>query len=359
MSSRNGSYKGPLVAAVLAGSWRSSNYPPLTIDQDDLQEVTPLLCRSGAAALAWRRIKDTSLATSPAGETLRDTYRHQSLRSGVHEQSVEKVFRLLREAGVDGFLIKGWAAAILYEEHDLRPAGDIDLCVRPEHHDKALAVLTDGNCSSDLHTSLAEIGERSFDDLLARTRTVPLGAENVRTLCTEDHLALLCIHLLKHGGWRPLWLCDIAAVVESLPSNFNWEMCLGKHEQRARWIACTLGLAERLLQADISRVPLTRDQMRVPEWITETLLYHWSRLFPGDALPMRPAQLMSVTLRERRDIVKSILERWPDPITATFNLKGSVNNFPRLPYQLADFLRIGVQFIFASSGKNQPESDIA
>src|SRR5687768_18489830 len=93
MSSRNGSHKGPLVAAVLAGSWRSSNYPPLTIDQDDLQEVTPLLCRSGAAALAWRRIKDTSLATSPAGETLRDTYRHQSLRSGVHEQSVEKVFR--------------------------------------------------------------------------------------------------------------------------------------------------------------------------------------------------------------------------------------------------------------------------
>src|SRR5687767_15939021 len=105
MSSRNGSHKGPLVAAVLAGSWRSSNYAPLTIDQDDLQEVTLLLCRSGAAALAWRRIKDTSLATSPAGETLRDAYRHQSLRSGVHEQSVEMVSRLLGQPGVDGFLI--------------------------------------------------------------------------------------------------------------------------------------------------------------------------------------------------------------------------------------------------------------
>src|SRR5687767_4123853 len=106
MSSRNGLHKGSMVAAVLAGSWRSFNYPPLTIDQDALQGVTPLLCRSGAAALAWRRIRDTPLATSPAGETLRDTYRHQSLRSGVHEQQVEKVFRLLREAGVDGFLIK-------------------------------------------------------------------------------------------------------------------------------------------------------------------------------------------------------------------------------------------------------------
>lgn len=359
MSYRNGSHKGSLVAAVLAGSWRSSNYPPLTIHHDELQEITPLLCRSGAGALAWKRIKDTSLATSPAGETLRDTYRLQSLRAGVHEQQVEKVFRLFREAGVDAFLVKGWAAANLYEQHDLRPAGDIDVCVRPEHYDKVLAALAESDCFTDLHTALGEIGERSFDDLLARSKTVPLGAENVRTLCTEDHLALLCIHLLKHGGWRPLWLCDIAAAVESLPSNFNWDICLGTHEQRARWITCTFGLAKGLLQADVSRVPLGRDHLRVPDWVTETVLYHWSRLFPGDALPMRAAPLMAVTLKKRRDILKGIRERWPDPITATFNLQGSVNNFPRFPYQLADFLRIGVQFVFASPGKNQPESDIA
>ena len=351
MSSRNGLHKGPLVAAVLAGSWRSSNYPPLTIDADALQEITPLLCKSGAAALAWRRIKGTPLATSPAGETLRDSYRHQSLRSGVHEQQVEKVFRLLREAGVDAFVIKGWAAAILYEQEDLRPAGDIDVCVRPEHYDKALAALADSECATDLHKVLAEIGERSFDDLLARSRIVPLGAENVRTLCTEDHLALLCIHLLKHGGWRPLWLCDIAAALESLPLNFNWEICLGKHEQRARWIACTFGLAERLLQADVSRVPLSREHLQVPEWITETVLYHWSRLFPGDMLPMQAATLMSVTLRQRRGILKGIWERWPDPITATFNLQGSVNNLPRFPYQLADFLRIGVRFVISPAVK--------
>ncbi len=350
MSSRNGSHKGPLVAAVLAGSWRSANYPPLNIGEQALEEVTPLLCRSGAAALAWRRIKDTPLASSPAGETLRQTYRHQSLKSAVHEQQVEKVFRLLREDEVDGLLIKGWAAAILYEEHDLRPPGDIDLCVRPEHHDKAVAALANSDCFIDLHTSLSEIGERSFDDLFGRSRTVALGAEQVRTLGTEDHLALLCIHLLKHGGWRPLWLCDISAAIESLPSDFNWNTCLGAHEQRARWIACTLGLAERLLHADLGRVPLDRQQMRVPDWISETVLYHWSRLFPGDALPMRAAPLMSTTLRERRDVLKGIVDRGPDPITATFNLEGSVNNFPRFPYQLADFLRNGVRFMFASSG---------
>ncbi|HKO61557.1 MAG TPA: nucleotidyltransferase family protein, partial [Pyrinomonadaceae bacterium] len=229
------------------------------------------------------------------------------------------------------------------------PAGDIDLCVRPEHRDKAVAALAGSGCFTDLHTSLSEIGERSLDDLFARSKTVPLGAEQVRVLGTEDHLALLCIHLLKHGGWRPLWLCDISAAVESLPAGFNWDTCLGTNEQRARWIACTLGLAERLLQTDLSRVPLDRQQMRVPDWISGTVLYHWSRLFPGDALPMQAAPLMSITLRERRNVFKGIVDRWPDPITATFNLQGGVNNFPRFPYQLADFLRNGFRFMFASS----------
>lgn len=359
MSSRNGLQKGPLVAAVLAGSWRSSNYPALGIDEAALEYVTPLLCRSGAAALAWRRIKHTPLASSPGAQTLRQTYRHQSLRSSMHEQQVETAFRLFREAGVDALLVKGWAAAILYEQADLRPAGDIDVCVRPEQLDRAVAALSDADLFTDLHTNLSEIGERNLDVLFARSKTVPLGNEQVRTLSPEDHLALLCIHFLKHGGWRPLWLCDIAAAVESLPLDFDWNICLGAHEQRSRWIACTFGLAERLLQADISRVPLTQDQMRVPEWITQTVLYHWARLFPGDTLPMRTAPLMSTTLRQRREILKGIVNRWPDPITATFNLQGDVNNFPRFPYQLADFLRIGFRFMFASSGRNQPESDIA
>lgn len=360
MSSRDGSQKGHLVAAVLAGSWRSSNYPTLKIDEDGLAEVTPQLSRSGAAALAWRRIKDTPLASSAAGETLQQAYRHQSLKSSLHEQHVEKVFRLLREAGVEAMLVKGWAAAKFYEQTDLRPAGDIDICVRPSDRAKARAALEKNvGCSTDLHTAFTEIGERSLQDLFARSKTVSLGAEKVRTLGTEDHLALLCIHLLKHGGWRPLWLCDISAALESLPSDFNWDVCLGVNKHRARWIGCTLGLAELLLQADIRRVPLNRDQMHVPGWISQTVLYHWSKLFPGDALPMRPAPLMAVTLRERRNILKGIVERWPDPITATFNLEGGVNNFPRFPYQLADFLLISARFVFASSHKTQLETDIA
>jgi hypothetical protein len=358
MKSRNGLHKGHLVAAVLAGSWRSSNYPRLEITEAGLDEVTPLICKSGAAALAWRRIRATSLADSEPARILCQSYRHQSLQAALHEQQVEKVFRLFREAQVEAALVKGWAASTLYDQNDLRPSGDIDLNVRPENFDQALAILGSpdaSDCSVDLHTSLSEISERSFDELLARSQLVQLGQEQIRILGAEDHFALLCIHFLKHGGWRPLWLCDISAAIESLPPHFDWDICFGTNQQRARWIVCAIGLAERLLGANVHQVPRSRKEMHVPAWVGQTVLYHWSRLFPGDSLPMRPAPLMADTLKQRRDVLKGIVNRWPDPITATFNLDGQFNDFPRFPYQLADFLRSGARFMFALPAKRQSE----
>jgi hypothetical protein len=50
---------------------------------------------------------------------------------------------------------------------------------------------------------------------------VELNGAKIRILGAEDHLRLLCLHLLKHGAWRPLWLCDVAAALESRPSSFD------------------------------------------------------------------------------------------------------------------------------------------
>lgn len=351
MGSRNGLRKGHLVASVLAGSWRPDNYPNLQVNEAELEEVIPLLCKSGAAALAWRRIKETLLADSAPANELQQSYRHQSLQSARHEQQVEKVFRVFGESALSAILVKGWAAGTLYDQDDLRPAGDIDLFVRPDDFDRAVALLSASQCSVDLHTTLSELPERSFDELLTRSQLVGLGSEKIRTLGAEDNLALLCIHFLKHGGWRPLWLCDISAALESLPTNFDWSICLGNNPQRARWIGCAIGLAGQLLGANF-KSPLSREQLHVPQWVAQTVLYHWSRLYPGDLLPMRTAPLMADTLKNRRGVVKEIINRWPDPITATFNLDGSFNDFPRFPYQLADFLRSGTRFIFRQGSRS-------
>src|SRR6266550_2592527 len=131
MTNRRDIRKGLLVATVLGGAWRSPDFPPLDITQHHLAEVTPLLCSSGVAALAWRRISNTHLRESPSVEVLHQTYQLQSLHRAIQEEQIEKVFRMLHAASVDAILAKGWAASAFYTSRDLRPCGDIDIYVRP------------------------------------------------------------------------------------------------------------------------------------------------------------------------------------------------------------------------------------
>ncbi|HAF12880.1 MAG TPA: hypothetical protein DHU55_09470 [Blastocatellia bacterium] len=358
MKSKDATRKGKLVAQVLSGAWRKSDFPALVVSERELDEVTPSLCKSGVAALSWHRISRSQLQNSPSAEVLHQAYRLQSLQSEIQEQKIEKVFRLLRQASVEAILVKGWAAAGLYTQRDLRPYGDIDICVGSKQFDaakQALSVPEAYDCSIDLHKHFSELEERTTEELFARSSMVNLGREQIRILCPEDHLALLCIHLLKHGAWRPLWLCDISAALETLAPNFDWEIFLGSDRQRASWIACAIGLAHRLLGAKIETLPLEPGLTEVPGWLVQNVLYHWSRLVPGDHLPMQAAPLMVGNLREGRHIFKAIVERWPDPITATFNLEGQFNNFPRWPYQFVDFIRIASNYLMHLPAKLQSD----
>jgi putative nucleotidyltransferase-like protein len=346
--------KGKLVATVLSGAWRSAPIESLNLSPAELNEVSPLLCASGAAALAWRRITNTPLDQASSAEVLHQAYRLQALQAAIHEQHIEKVFGLLRMASVDAVLAKGWAAAAFYPNRDLRPSGDIDICVRPADFQRAKEVLGSpeaNDCWVDLHRSFSELGDRTIDDIFARSKVVPLGHENIRILGPEDHLALLCIHLLKHGAWRPLWLCDIAAAVETLPETFDWNIFLGQVGRRAHWISCSLGLAHQLLGARIEHLPLRTEPAEVPDWLAQGVLGHWSRLFPANHLPITAAPLMTHNLSSGRNIVKGVIERWPDPITATFNLHGRFNNFPRLPYQFADFILLVTRYLLQLPAK--------
>jgi hypothetical protein len=107
MKSRDVLRKGKLVATVLSGAWRSAPFPLLTLSASELDEISPLLCVSGAAALAWRRISNTDLRQASCAEVLHQAYRLQALQTAIHEQHLEKVFRLLRAASVDAVLVKG------------------------------------------------------------------------------------------------------------------------------------------------------------------------------------------------------------------------------------------------------------
>jgi hypothetical protein len=356
MKSSESLRKGKLVADALAGAWRSSDVPTLTLSETELDIVTPLLYDSGAAALGWHRISKTTLANSPSAELLHHAYRLQSLQSEIHEQQLEKVFSLLRQAEIEAVLAKGWATAGLYSARVLRPYGDIDICIRAEQFKLAEDILNGPearDCWVDLHKHFSEIDDRTVEQLFARSRTVALGAEQIRMLGLEDQLALSCIHLLKHGAWRPLWLCDVGVIIESLPATFDWDICLGRSNTRANWIICAIGLAKHLLRADTTGLP-DKLNTELPAWLIDNVLKQWERPFAINQPPMSHPIPMADLLRHPSGLLEGLRQRWPNPILATISVNGEFNNLPRFPYQMANCIsRIGRLLINSPNGSSE------
>lgn len=347
MRGKDNSRTGRLLAATLAGSWRSSDFPPLTISESELDELVPLLCASGAAALAWRRISQTDFQHSASADILHHAARLQSLQTAMHEEKVEKTFRLLKEDSADALLAKGWAAANLYSDRDLRPSGDIDVLVRPADFKRVRELLSRpeaNDCWVDLHKSFDEFPDRSVDELFARSRLLQIGKTKIRTLGSEDLVALLSIHFLKHGGWRPLWLCDVATAIESLPPGFDWGVCLGRNPIRSRWVQCVITLAKHLLGAE-ANLPFSANPTSLPGWLIENVLRQWATPFAANQAPMNHPLPMVELIRRPSEWMKGLESRWPNAILATVSVQGSFNELPRFPYQLANCVSRAGRFV--------------
>jgi hypothetical protein len=349
MKSSTAKSRGQLVADFLAGSWRVEQSPAV-VSPPDLDLLSNLLYNSGSAGLAWWRIHQSDLATTKPGELLHQGYRLQALQSAIQEERLGVAFGLLRDASIEPKVFKGWAVARLYAHRTLRPNGDIDLVVRASDYAAAREVLSRSETPTwwiDLHNRLIELDDRPVDDLFKRSRIATHKDVQVRILSDEDHLALLAMHFFKHAAWRPSGLCDIAAMVESLSEDFDWDLCLGSGKSRRAWIASALGLAHQLLGANIDKAPEVLLSHKLPRWLLDAVLNQWGSLLPADhSLPGQPRPLFLYSLRDPRTIFRELRQRWPDPIIATFTLRGQPNNWPRLPYQLGAFVARAGQYLF-------------
>jgi hypothetical protein len=340
---------GRVVANFLAGSWRALPPDP-NISSEELKLIAPLLLQSGAAGLAWWRIRDSRLNECEPALQLRSAYQLHSLQAAIHRTEIEEVILLLNSAGVEPVLVKGWAVARLYPEEGLRPYGDIDLCFLPDQYLKAVAVLKSPDAakySVDVHEGFAKLDDLSVDELMASSEPARLGAAKFRLLGGEDQLRILCTHLLRHSAWRPMWLCDIAAAAESRPASFDWQRCLGSNEREADWVACAIGLAHQLLEARVDDTPAAQRAKRLPRWLIPDVMKNWDQPFPELYPPLSYLALppMTTYLRHPAGVLKALRTRWPDPIEATIRLRGPFNEMPRLPFQIGNALWRIVRFL--------------
>ncbi|MCA1631112.1 MAG: nucleotidyltransferase family protein [Acidobacteria bacterium] len=335
--------RGALVASLLAGSWRAESSPPPQTD-DEIAAVAPLLADSGAAALAWWRLRGAGRGASRVAEELRHAHRLNTLLCALQQEGIAEAFAALRRAGIEPVLLKGWSAARLYPDPGLRPAGDIDLFVRPEHRARARARLDGAGLSHydfDLkHTELDSLDERGRARVYSRTTLVDLSGIGVRVLGCEDQLSFLCAHLMRHGARRPLWLCDVALALETLPADFDWDRCLGDNRRPAALVTCAIKLAATLLGARLDRVPQTVINGALPRWLVPAVIESWG-VSPFAA---RDSDVLSISLRDPRRIPRAIRSRWADAVEASVRTHAPANDLPRLPFQLIDFVAQGARF---------------
>jgi hypothetical protein len=302
----------------------------------------PALVRSGASSLIWRRARDLDLPDSAALQ-LRDAYRYDTLQAAVHESRIGGTFALLRDVGIEPILVKGWAVARLYPEVGLRPYEDIDLCVRPAEHARAAAALSGREEETgivDLHKGLPELHRESLQMVYDRSQTRRLGDVAVRILGDEDHLRYMCIHMLRHGAYRGLWLCDVGVVLESVGEGFDWDYVVAGNRPQASWVRCTALLAHRLLGASLDRTPIDGAADDLPGWLAPAVLKQW-----GAREHYMGSSTMAAAFRNPAGLARALRLRWPNPIQATVGVGGSFNEFPRLPYQLGECVLRSAHFI--------------
>jgi hypothetical protein len=345
---------GETIAAVLAGAWRAAPDPIPDDLVRRLPDVAPRLLDTGCGALGWWRLRTSGVAPTDEIAALRQSFRLHALQAAQHEQALQHLLTHFSEAGLVPVVFKGWTLTGFYAEPALRPYGDIDVLVDPSEEASARAILARlprtlrGQVDLDMRVLGRFLPDRSYEDLCARASTRTLGEGRYRVLAPEDHLRLVCLHQLHHGGWRPLWLCDVAAFLEGLPSGFDWERCLQGNARLSDAVVGLVALAAELLGA---RLEPDAPRRPAPAWFREAMLRGWAT---GYQPP--PASLYALRQLGWRRGIAAVRARWPDPISSTLHLRAPFRGVPRIVLQVAECARRAAVFLRRSWRDGFPAS---
>lgn len=181
---------------------------------------------------------------------LQEEYRRIALEAVLGEAELKRLGPALREEGARVLLIKGAALkGLIYANPGLRPTDDSDWVVRTpgewEAACRALAALgyrpskgglgatwERGRFVVELHRNV--IGDERVEARVpagggggpgggadgavwARSRPAPLG-EPFWAPAPEDHLLILCAHLMKHSFEPGIWFTDLEALLRAEPA---------------------------------------------------------------------------------------------------------------------------------------------
>lgn len=242
-----------------------------------------------------------------------------------------RAFSLFREAGIEPILIKGPAAGIYYPKDDPRNSIDLDLAVSKTDFDRALTLSRSSAAAGlaiDAHKGLRHLDTRPWDDVFGDSQMVRMGGVDVRIPKPEDHLRILAVHWLNDGASDRDRLWDIFYIAHNRFAPLDWDAVFAPvNPKRQRWIACTIGLAHRYLQLDISLIPSKYRVTDLPDWLTKFIEKEWER-----KVVTRPLHTNLTDPAEFLGQLKARLRM--NPVWATIHMEGSLDAPIRAHYRI-------------------------
>ena len=272
----------------------------------------------------------TAGQTTPTVSTT-DASRWNLLQRRVQENRTIEAVRLLRSHGIDPIVIKGVAAARYYPHSEPRPSVDVDLAVCTDQFAAARDLCESPEANGipiDLHRELRHLDTVAWDDLFRNAVDLTFSEGSVKALRPEDDLRVLCVHWLTDGGVYEQRLWDIYYGIVGRDADFDWDRFIKTvSPRRQRWIECTLGLAAKYLDLDLTGTPLEGAQDRLPAWMVKTVEKEW-------AAEIKPLPL-EASLYDRTMLFAQLKRRMrPNPIFATIDCEGSLDASTRIFYQI-------------------------
>ena len=219
-----------------------------------------------------------SLVAEPDGvaSTPRDA---EGLRTGTTNvrmmHLLERIAARFNDVGVPLLALKGAALNLtVHERPDERPMSDLDLLIKPDHIDRAFALLEGLGAlrgeplvredffprfyyeteyaAGHIYPVRIDLHVRPFrplrysrlvpeDALWRRAETVRIGAAHILVPCAEDMLIHLAAHAAIHGDSRAMWRRDIKLWAEAHEGRIDWDRFLSTVEE---W-RCPYGAASK------------------------------------------------------------------------------------------------------------------
>jgi hypothetical protein len=243
----------------------------------ELSDLRADLQDDGHSGLLWAALP-RNLRHAALGRALRRGAMADAAAAARLDGHLVNILSALTRAGVAPIVTKGWAVSRYYPNPAMRPYADLDLAVHPDQADRTrqtLSRLGDTAVLVDLHVGLPDLPDRSWSEVFARSRLADLNGYPVRVLAPEDQFRWLTAHLVRHVCHRPLWLIDIATMVEQVEPVMDWELCLRGSFAWRRWMLAVVAMAERLLGARVPASLTSRVGGMAPDWLQTSTLWRW------------------------------------------------------------------------------------